>query len=388
MIKLSIVIPTKHRYEQLFIVVKEILAHIKREDYEIVINDNSDDNQEALAFIEAMDDKRISYYYTTEKLSQSGNTNDALDKVKGKYVLFIGDDDVVSPYIMDAIDMMEHRGIECLSYSIGVYYWPNIKVTKPSKIMNPALLLIHQPLSSEPYTRSSETELNKVLANGGGSTSQMPKVYHGVVSSTLLNRMKEVNGTYAVGSCPDMNLAITLTQLIDSYQFVDYPLSLSGVSSNSAAGLSARQSHCASLEQMVANGMLPKSVLAQWNPLLPKVWTISTIYPQALYEALNKFKSSKHINYTAMYSTFFIDEKWAKNIGRKTFRDVVNHGLSSYTQLLCMQIKIKIRSILARLIKPIIGKFIKYPMPILINDVGSIGECMDRLNEIPFTNAN
>lgn len=386
MIKLSIVIPTKNRYEQLFIVVRAILKNIERQDYEIVINDNSDDNHQALSFVEVINDKRISYYYTTEKLSQSGNSNDALSKAKGNFVLFIGDDDIVSPYIMDAVDLMESQSIACLSYSIGVYYWANITVLVQSNIAKPGLLLLHQPLSCKPYIRYSSVELDRVLSSGGGSIRQMPRVYHGLIHRSVLDKMKEVNGTYAVGSCPDMNLAVTLTQLIESYYFIDYPLSLSGVSSNSAAGLDARKSHCASLEQMIDNGMLPVSVLEQWNPLLPKVWTIPTIYPQALYEALKKFNTAKHINYTQMYASFFRNEQWAREIGWQTFRLVVDQKLSSIWKLRSVQIKKWIRNIAVLSLKPIIGRLIKRPMPMLIENVNSIEDCMAKLKEMPFNN--
>ena len=67
---LSIIIPTKDRYSTLFPVVDMILAYNLNSQIEIVIQDNSTDNEEAQNFIQSkLGFKNLKYFYEASPVS-------------------------------------------------------------------------------------------------------------------------------------------------------------------------------------------------------------------------------------------------------------------------------------------------------------------------------
>lgn len=69
---LSIVIPTKNRYDCLKKFVELFHSVYTSSEIQLAISDNSDDNSDFLAFLSTVDDKRILYTYTAEHISVWG----------------------------------------------------------------------------------------------------------------------------------------------------------------------------------------------------------------------------------------------------------------------------------------------------------------------------
>ena len=63
---LSIVIPTKNRYEYLFPVLDASIQYIAGSDYEIVVQDNTHDNSPAIEYFLRQTDPRIKYFHSPE----------------------------------------------------------------------------------------------------------------------------------------------------------------------------------------------------------------------------------------------------------------------------------------------------------------------------------
>ena len=98
---LSIVIPTKNRYSTLFPLVDQLVNFVSRySDIEVVIQDNSDDNSEALEFFSNLSYNNLIYNYTKGWLSVVENCDKAIMLSKGDFVTLIGDDDAVSEEII------------------------------------------------------------------------------------------------------------------------------------------------------------------------------------------------------------------------------------------------------------------------------------------------
>lgn len=88
--KLSVVIPTLHRYDDLHNTLEDLLAQSWK-DFEILIIDQSNpEQQEAIA----VQDKRIRYFWSVVK-SASAARNLGLKEAKGEIVLFIDDDVII-----------------------------------------------------------------------------------------------------------------------------------------------------------------------------------------------------------------------------------------------------------------------------------------------------
>ena len=97
---LSIAIPTRNRYQTMIPVLKSLIS-IPSDKFEIVVHDNSDDNSEISDFLKNINDSRIKYFVSKNKMSQSENFNQVVYNCIGDYICLIGDDDFVLPTIIN-----------------------------------------------------------------------------------------------------------------------------------------------------------------------------------------------------------------------------------------------------------------------------------------------
>lgn len=89
---LSIVIPTKDRYEYLIQLI-ELIESFKSDDIEIVIQDNTKENKDILSFVHKRLSENFRYSHVSEQLTISENSDRAIRNSTGEYVCFLGDDD-------------------------------------------------------------------------------------------------------------------------------------------------------------------------------------------------------------------------------------------------------------------------------------------------------
>ena len=126
-IKFSICIPTRNRQKYCKVAILTILSY-KQEYFELIIQDNSDDDSLA-EFVKSIDDKRLKYFYTNENLSSTANMDYSVKRSIGDYVCMIGDDDVVLPGIFKAVDYMIKNDVDSVCSSLmSSYDWPNPEV--------------------------------------------------------------------------------------------------------------------------------------------------------------------------------------------------------------------------------------------------------------------
>ena len=123
---LSIVVPTKDRYEYLEQLV-DLIISFKSPEIEVIIQDNTNENSRILNFLESRDTTNIKYFHTAEQISISLNSDKAILNSSGKYVCFIGDDDGVTRYVIDSVKWMEAKGIGILRSEYAIHKWPSYR---------------------------------------------------------------------------------------------------------------------------------------------------------------------------------------------------------------------------------------------------------------------
>ena len=299
---LSIAIPSKNRYETLIPVLDALLEHIVDDDYEIVVQDNSDDTQLINEWVAIRKDYRVKYFHQKGDFSQSENSSLAIDNCSGDYIIFIGDDDFVSPYICNVVREMKQQQINSLIYTPGNYYWEGISFSKCSYLYQCQMLYLPHRIFNTLIKKKSVSELKKFLNAGAVLIERLPKLYHGIVRKNVLDKIKNKWGTYFPGSSPDMASSIALLLTLDSYYYVSYPASITGVSVKSAAGLGAKGTHVGKIEDQKH---LPKNILQTWDEKVPKIWTGPSIYAQTASEVLGN-NSAYKINYFVLYAYMLI----------------------------------------------------------------------------------
>ncbi len=90
----SIIIPTRDRPHLLKDAINSALNQ-EFDDYEVVVSDNSS-NDESKKIVLNFDSKRLKYYRTPYPVDMCKSWEFALSKAKGKWILFLGDDDLLT----------------------------------------------------------------------------------------------------------------------------------------------------------------------------------------------------------------------------------------------------------------------------------------------------
>lgn len=306
---LSIIIPTKNRYNTLFNVVDTILGFDINDELEIVIQDNSDNNTKALSFIEER--KRymnLRYFHEAGNLSVIENSDKAVLNSIGEYVCFIGDDDGIMPNIVKVTRWMKQNDYKALKAYKPSYYWPNQKSNYLSNDITGVLKYKKWKENSFQVIKTKEA-LDFTLQRGGVSIRKLPCLYHGIVERKTLDLIYKKTNTFFPGPSPDMANAVALTQVIDSYVQVHYPVVISGKSSKSTGGAGVLHQHVSRIEDVKH---LPKSTARNWSPLIPKYWTGPTIWAESILKALESFENKEALerfNYNYLYAYLSVFHK-------------------------------------------------------------------------------
>ncbi len=298
---LSVVVPTKNRYIYLKELVK-LVNSFNDADLELVIQDNSDCNEEILDFLLTIKNENIRYFYSSEKLAATENADKGILNSTGEYVCFIGDDDGVMRWITKVVRYMKNNGIDSLIANKPQYSWPDIK----SALIDSSSTLIIQKTSENLKEINCINELRYVERQGFLTMGMLPRVYHGIVSRETMDKLYKQTGTFFPGPCPDMSNAVGLSFLVKKHVYVNYPVVISGAGYNSAAGMGARHQHSGKISEV---SFLPKNTEEEWESSLPKYWLGQTIWPNTAIKALRNTNHEDHIaniNFSYIYSAMIV----------------------------------------------------------------------------------
>ena len=311
---LSIVVPTKNRYELLISFI-ELCASFPEKAFELVIQDNSDDNKKILEYLSLHPHGFVSYYYDSAKLSVSQNSELAVRNAKGRYVCFMGDDDLISHHLISFAAYMEEQGIDSAVFNTAQFNWPGVthKVHKFPSLVVPSF-------DGQMRKINVNREYRRLLRTGAVSLEHMPQLYHGVVRRTVLDQVYAACGTYFPGPSPDMAVSAAMASLVKHHVFFNAPLLSSGASPKSAAGLGAKHMHSGRLQDVPH---LPADIEERWDKRIPMVWTGPTIYAQSAFEALKAMRREKDLDrfntayFLAFFDTFCPEHHKLSEVNRK-----------------------------------------------------------------------
>jgi|HubBroStandDraft_1064217.scaffolds.fasta_scaffold32827_3 glycosyltransferase involved in cell wall biosynthesis len=224
---LTVVVPTRNRPETALMTVRTLLQ-IPDDRLEVVVQDCSDDERLAQT-IGSVSDTRLRYRRGTP-VSMSANWNRALESVSGEFVCFIGDDDGVHPDIMLATRWAEKNRLEAFAAPTPAWFcWSD----HPVSSMASTLLL--DRFSGRISYPDGQEEIRKSSFGFGQQIRRLPRIYHGIVKHSLLDRLRSQTGKYFDSVSPDFYAAYALGALVGRYCIVDFPLTISGTSRSSNA---------------------------------------------------------------------------------------------------------------------------------------------------------
>jgi glycosyltransferase involved in cell wall biosynthesis len=221
---LSLLIATRERAQTLAFTLASALNQ-KSADFEVIVSDNiSQDETEAI--VGRVNDERIRYFKTAHRLSMCGNYEFALEQARGKFVIFIGDDDAVMPNAIDKLIPLLRAGSEMTIYTwpLHIYDWP--RATQSARIAHYARPVPRRDLSLKAKAIS-------VMGMGGWKYYELPSPYHCAVPISILNSIRARTGRVFHSTQPDVFTAMAIPALADVSTNLNFTVTLNGRSAAS-----------------------------------------------------------------------------------------------------------------------------------------------------------
>lgn len=284
---LSIAIPTHNRAKYAIHAIRSILD-IPDERIEIVVSDTSTDGELQARLNElsvgGVIDARLKYFRPTEQLDMTGNHNTVLSATAGEYVCLIGDDDSITADAVSAAAWAYKKNVEVIAPNVVANYaWPDFR----SRFFgngHASRLYIAKHIGGASFHDSNSAFL-AALRNAAQGTDGLPKIYHGIVKRSTLERLREASGAYFHGSSPDVSGAIGLAICSKNFMVTDYPLTIPGASGGSNTGRSAMNKHKGKLhEETQTKGFNSEG----WSQGVPRFFSVETVWAHAALETISR----------------------------------------------------------------------------------------------------
>lgn len=301
---LSIVIPTKNRYSTLMNLVEKLLDW-GGSDYEVIVQDNSDDNTLIQNFLQKhSNDCKLKYFYNSKHVTVCQNAEDAINNSSGEYVCFLGDDDGIIKQSLDIVKWMKNNDVDSLNCKQGAYCWPEFRYKNHGKRKSLAGMLIYHSHNGDLFSQDAVKGLDSLLENGCLSINGITRLYHGIVSRQCLNQLKQKAGTYFPGAIADMSSAVGLVFFAKKHYYLNFPLIISGASGASYAGKSGKKNN---QTLFVHQPWFAKETIEKWSDQLPKRIVGQTVWPESAMKALEKVGQGhliSKINFPIIYAEY------------------------------------------------------------------------------------
>lgn len=317
--KLSIIIPTRNRQVYALNCIKTILE-ISKGDYEIIVQDNSDEPslKEDIDFV---NDDHIIYDYCKDPVSFCDNFERGVSNSSGDYIIIIGDDDCVLPSIFDLVPILRKNNIDAVSYSLNCNYkWAN------SVNENKSSLTIRKDI---PFIKIKRTNsaIKKMVSSGNFDYQKynFPKVYHGIIKRDKLDEVKKITGHYFYGLTPDIYSAIALSFVIDKVLYINYPFSLPGMCPRSGTADSLTGKHTGSLSKAPHFRGINNY---EWEKEVPYLYSVQTIWAETAIKAIKSYGNNFQFTQKQYYK-FMTVTAWQCPTLKK---EIINNYSSIYNK--------------------------------------------------------
>ncbi|GEM_PF-1531209 len=282
---ISIVIATKNRVDYCIQTVNTLLEY--PEDFELVIQDNTD-SLELKAFAELnFTDKRIKYNYTPPPFSSIDNFNAALELATGQYVCLLGDDDGVLENFFEVVKWAAEQDIDsvCPRHFIN-YLWPNESST--------GRMIMPNATNQIWYNRPLENI--QALVDDGivlYTKFNLPKLYHGLVKKSCLDQVKAKTGYYLGGLSPDIYSAVALSAVVKKHVVLDFPITIAGACPKSTTVDNTKGTHSGSLENAPH---FRNRAAYDWKKIVPRYYSVQTIWSESGLQAIDDLGIAVDVN--------------------------------------------------------------------------------------------
>lgn len=284
--KISIAIPTRNRSDYLIDSVNIILEHCP--GAQIAVSDNSDTDALRERLAEHIAAGTVVYEHCADLRSVVQNFEHAVGLATGDWVMCIGDDDAIGPGLAEVVDWATAHEVEAVvSYGdafAASYFWPGVRSKYYGDGYSSKLFI--WPFNGKAMLIDGVSELRRVSSRLGGNLGALPRIYHGLVSRALIDRIIKRHGHLFGGVSPDIFSAALISANSKRSAFVDFPFVIPGSSAKSTAGQGAERSDRAQLRQTDHIARFGEGL--QWDARIPEFYSPQTVWAYSLVRALEE----------------------------------------------------------------------------------------------------
>lgn len=224
MTMLSICIPTRNRQAYAMSAVREMLSS-ERQDFEVILADNSDDAAPLADFVADCHDRRLKLLPPQDQvLSMRANWERIVPETAGEWVSFIGDDDYLDPELCEVIRVTKNTvpKVDALTWGRLYFIWPDARTGPETTKL---------PNGSHLVGIKKEDMIRKLFF--WEDASDRPKspfgVYHGAVKRTLLEDIRNTfSGQYFGHPIVDYDNICRTLMVANNFVYFERPMSVFG----------------------------------------------------------------------------------------------------------------------------------------------------------------
>ena len=255
-------------------------------------------------------DARLRYTHSTESLDLTQNHNRALAIASGRYICLIGDDDTILPDMLALAHFAEAHGIDCVAPRVVANYaWPDF-VSRTFGSAHAGRLYLAKSYGRVEKKHTGPA-LSASLKRATQGTEGLPKLYHGLVKSDVLEAIRARTGDYVHGASPDISAAIAIAASIENFVELDFPVTLPGASGGSNTGASAMGKHKGDLHATRQTARYASA----WPAFIPAFYSVETVWAHAACTTLQLLEHSAldQFNYPELYAQCLIRHRTDAN---------------------------------------------------------------------------
>jgi len=277
---ISIVIPTHNRQAYAAVAARKIVDVLP--SAQVIVSDTSPDDR-----LRGMLPGTVEYVRPDRPMDVVSHFEFALTGVRGRYVMFLGDDDCIGPGLEAIAIWADANGVDAVfSYGtsfIANYFWPGVR----SRFYGEGYasrLFVH-PFTGTARRIDPVAALRATLRDFGRGLGTMPRVYHGLVSLALIDKVRKRHGVLFGGVSPDIYSATLLSEQAEIVWQVDYPFCLPGGSPTSTAGTGAARSDRTSLAGHPHTAAFAN---LRWDAAIPAFYAPYIVWAYSLKKAVDR----------------------------------------------------------------------------------------------------
>lgn len=291
---LSIIIPTHNRSRYAIPTIKSACSLSNQ--IEIIVSDTSKNDDLSEIFFKEITDGQLKVLRPGKPLSVVENFNCALSHAAGKYIIFIGDDDLVHESVIEIATWAFKNKIEAIRCTLPAsYYWPDFH-SRYYGLQYASRLAIRK-FSALPRKIEPRSSYVAAMSDFGGGVGAMPRAYLGMISSDLVDKVARKYGKLFGGVSPDIYSAALIANCAENVIELDYPFIVPGSSGASTSGQSASGGHKGDLRD---NDHIRPFRDLVWDARIPEFYCVPSVWAFSLLMA-SKLVDNGSPNFVALY---------------------------------------------------------------------------------------